>query len=206
MYILLFQIFTCITDNLIPSFAMSPPDVESLRVYLTLPLYHGFANPLNYSCLQSPFSKSVLTLKPEALRVVGMWWSAAPAHYFERLVRIYKSIVFHFVKQPTADKVIDYRDRNYAQLTMCIRVPWKRKHILQSVVWNINLQYALDLLQLLYDLNDSAEIMRVPYETFHLLDLMSFIDIRTDYLKWLVEEATSGVGDSKLSTIPSIYT
>lgn len=99
------QIFTCITDNLIPSFAVSPPDVESLRVYLTLPLYHGFANQINYNCLQSPFCKALLHLKPEARRVVGMWWSVAPARYFERLVRTYKSIVWHFVEQSTADKV-----------------------------------------------------------------------------------------------------
>lgn len=101
----LFQIFTCITDSLLPSFAMSPPDVESLRVYLTLPLYHGFVDPLNYNSLQRPFSRAVLGLKPEARRVVSMWWSKAPAHYFERLVRIYKSVVLHFVKQPTPDKV-----------------------------------------------------------------------------------------------------
>lgn len=161
-------IYTCITDSLIPSFVISPPDVESLRVYLTLPLYHGFANPMNHNYLQRPFCKAVLNLKPEARRIVGLWWSIAPARYFERLVRIYKSIVLHFVKQPTADK----------------SVSWVRYS-------TVTLQSVLDLLRLLYELNTTAEGMRVPYETFHLPELMSFVDVRADYLRWLMEEDIS---------------
>ncbi|XP_011688741.1 PREDICTED: probable E3 ubiquitin-protein ligase HERC4 isoform X3 [Wasmannia auropunctata] len=97
-------IFTCVTDSLIPSFVESPPDVESLRVYLTLPLYHRFANLSNYSSLQTPFCKAVLRLKAEASKVVGTWWMKTPPYYFDRLVRLYKSVVMHFVKQSTADK------------------------------------------------------------------------------------------------------
>lgn len=107
--ILLFQIFTCITDSLMPSFVESPPDVESLRVYLTLPLYHRFANLSNYISLQMPFCKAVLKLKAEACKVVGIWWSAASAYYFERLVRIYKSTVLRIVEQST-DKVTAHRN------------------------------------------------------------------------------------------------
>lgn len=106
-HILLFQIFTSIIESLIPSFIDSPPDVESLRVYLTLPLYHRFANLSNYSSLQIPFCKAVLKLKAEAYKIVSTWWSAhASAYYFERLVRIYKSTVLHIVEQSTVNKVI----------------------------------------------------------------------------------------------------
>ncbi|XP_032669055.1 probable E3 ubiquitin-protein ligase HERC4 isoform X2 [Odontomachus brunneus] len=157
-------IFTCITDSLLPSFAISPPDVESLRVYLTLPLYHGFVDPMNYNSLQYPFSKAMLDLKLEARIIVGKWWSKAPAYYFERLVRIYKYVVLHFVKRPTADK---------------------------SVEWNTAIESALNLLKFLYKENVTKEGMRVPYETFHLPDLMHFIDIRADYLKWLMEDSSS---------------
>ncbi|XP_024882774.1 probable E3 ubiquitin-protein ligase HERC4 isoform X1 [Temnothorax curvispinosus] len=153
-------IFTCVTDSLIPSFVDSPPDVESLRVYLTLPLYHRFANLSNYSSLQTPFCKAVLKLKAEACKVVGIWWSAAPPYYFERLVRMYKSVVLHFVKQSTADKII---------------------------MWTESLQCALQLLALLYKLNVTAGI-RVPYETFHLSELSEYVDINRDYLKWLTED------------------
>ncbi|XP_011882075.1 PREDICTED: probable E3 ubiquitin-protein ligase HERC4 isoform X2 [Vollenhovia emeryi] len=153
-------IFMCITDSLIPSFVDSPPDVESLRVYLTLPLYHRFANLSNYSLLQTPFCKAVLRLKAEAYKVVSMWWSSAPPYYFERLVRIYKSVVLHFVKQSTANK---------------------------NITWSESLQCALELLGLLYKLNVTAGI-RVPYDTFHLPELSEYIDISRDYLKWMTEE------------------
>ncbi|XP_012527820.1 probable E3 ubiquitin-protein ligase HERC4 isoform X2 [Monomorium pharaonis] len=154
-------IFTCVTENLIPSFRDNPPDVESLRVYLTLPLYHRFANLSNYSALQTPFSKAVFNLKPEACRVVGLWWSIAPSYYFERLVRMYKSVVLHFVKQSTADKM---------------------------VMWTESLEYALRLLTLLYKINvTSSRDIRVPYETFHLPELSEYVEIRRDYLKWLTE-------------------
>ncbi|XP_011152046.1 probable E3 ubiquitin-protein ligase HERC4 isoform X1 [Harpegnathos saltator] len=156
-------IFTCITDSLLPSLATSPPDVESLRVYLTLPLYHGFVDPINHNSLQKPFSQAVLTLKPEACKIVNIWWNNAPAHYFERLVRIYKYVVLHFVKQSTADK---------------------------SVPWNPSLKCALELLRLLYKLNFADDAMRVSYETFHLPNLMQFIDIRTEYLRWLMEDSS----------------
>ncbi|XP_011049375.1 PREDICTED: probable E3 ubiquitin-protein ligase HERC4 isoform X2 [Acromyrmex echinatior] len=156
-------IFACVTESLIPSFVDSPPDVESLRVYLTLPLYHRFANLSNYSSLQTPFCKAVLKLKAEACKIVGMWWSSAPPYYFERLVRMYKSVVLHFVKQSTADK---------------------------AIMWTESLQCALQLLGLLYKLNIIAGI-RVPHETFHLSELSEYVDIAHEYCKWLTEEDRS---------------
>ncbi|XP_011257668.1 probable E3 ubiquitin-protein ligase HERC4 isoform X1 [Camponotus floridanus] len=157
-------IFTCVIESLMPSFVDSPPDVESLRVYLTLPLYHRFANLSNYSSLQIPFCKAVLKLKAEAYKVVSIWWSSyASAYYFERLVRIYKSTVLHIVEQSTSNK---------------------------TVSWNENLKAVLELLQLLYRLNIVAGI-RVPYETFHLPELSEHIDINRDYLMWMSEEDRS---------------
>lgn len=78
----------------------SPPDVESLRVYLTLPLYHGFDQPLLCNGLHKPFAKSVLQLKPEALKIVGLWWSQTPKEYFERLIKIYKDVLSNNLQQP----------------------------------------------------------------------------------------------------------
>ncbi|KAG7211831.1 hypothetical protein KM043_011056 [Ampulex compressa] len=154
-------IYTCIGDSLILSLVNSPPDVEALRVYLTLPLYHGFANPLNCVTLHQPFCRAVLSLKAEALKVVSLWWSKAPSHYFERLVRIHKAVVLHFIKQATPDKRIS---------------------------WDITLQYVLDLLRLLNKLNHEAdEGIKVPYTTFYLPELIEYIDIKTDYIKWSTE-------------------
>lgn len=58
-------------ENLLPSLVASPPDIEVLRLYLTLPLYHEFDNPKNYSILHNPFGRTLLNLKAEASKIVG---------------------------------------------------------------------------------------------------------------------------------------
>nr|XP_031849691.1 probable E3 ubiquitin-protein ligase HERC4 isoform X1 [Nomia melanderi] len=160
-------IFTCISDNLIPSFVNSSLRLhcpESLRICLILPLYHGFVNPLNYNLLHKPFCKAVLALKPEILEIVCQWWIKAPSHYFERLVRIHKSVVLHYVKQSTPNK---------------------------GVLWDNTFQLILDLLHLLNKLNNEGEDGNiVPYSTFHLPELVDFVDIRSDYVKWVSEKGS----------------
>ncbi|XP_076666112.1 HECT and RLD domain containing E3 ubiquitin ligase 4 isoform X2 [Andrena cerasifolii] len=158
-------ILSCIVDSLIPAVVSSAPMLycaECLRVYLILPLYHGFANPLNCNSLHKPFCKAVIALKPEVLEVVCRWWIKAPPHYFERLVRVHKSVVLHYVKQSKPNK---------------------------GVVWDSVLQAVLDLLRLLNKLNNEGDEGNiVPYATFHLPELVELIDIRTDYIKWISEK------------------
>ena len=52
---------------------MSPviPDIEVLRVYLILPLYHEFLQPKFFEELHFPFACVLLGLKPEAGKVYG---------------------------------------------------------------------------------------------------------------------------------------
>lgn len=85
--------------DLLKCLVPSPPDVETLRIYVVLPLYHGFADSTNCDILHKPFTKAVLDLKHEAKKIVGLWWRSTPAIYFERLVRIYKAVVQNFLKQ-----------------------------------------------------------------------------------------------------------
>lgn len=106
---LLFQIFTSIIENLLLSFSSSPPDVEVLRVYVTLPLYHEFANLANCKYLQAPFSRAFMSLKDDARQTVSIWWCNTSKYYFERLVRIYKSVMLQFLKESTMNKVITRR-------------------------------------------------------------------------------------------------
>ncbi|XP_068967213.1 probable E3 ubiquitin-protein ligase HERC4 [Bombus flavifrons] len=163
-------IFTCISDSLIPSFVNLPPkiiSVEFLRIYLILPLYHGFVNPLNCNLLHKPFCKAILALHPEVLEIVRNWWLEAPPHYFERLVRVHKSVVLHYVKQSKPNK---------------------------GIVWDVTLQVILDSLYLLNKLNnEDSEGNKVPYSTFHLPELVELIDIRADYIKWISEKESFSV-------------
>lgn len=162
-------IFTCITESLIPSFITSNYNTiktvctESLRMYLILPLYHGFANPLNCTVLHTPFCNAILSLKSEILEIVTSWWVGSPAHYFERLVRIHKSVVLHYAKTRQSEKT-------------------------KAVIWDDTLQVVLDLLHILNKLNNEGVAgKKVPYSTFHLPELIEVIDIRCDYIKWIIE-------------------
>jgi len=104
--ILPFQIFFYITETLIPSLITSPPDVETLRIYITLPLYHNFTNICHYKTLQGAFCKAFISLKEEARHIISLWWSESPTYYFERLVRIYKAVMLEFLKDSVQNKVI----------------------------------------------------------------------------------------------------
>lgn len=75
----------------------SPPDVEALRIYVTLPIYHEFNNPKQYQLLHSPFANALLKLKQQASRVVGLWWSNTLQEYFEHLVYKFKSVVIYII-------------------------------------------------------------------------------------------------------------
>jgi E3 ubiquitin-protein ligase HERC4 len=63
-----------VVQNLLPSLVVSPPDIEVLRLYLTLPLYHEFDNPKNYLILHNPFGHTLLNLKAEASKIVGVYF------------------------------------------------------------------------------------------------------------------------------------
>ncbi|WP_277214014.1 hypothetical protein, partial [Isoptericola croceus] len=78
--------------------AESPPDVETLRLYLSLPLYHEFDNARHSAKIQGPFAAAFLNLKAEAAKIVGNWYHFAPEEYFERLIRIYKSVVIYLLR------------------------------------------------------------------------------------------------------------
>jgi E3 ubiquitin-protein ligase HERC4 len=63
-----------VVENLLPSLVTSPPDVETLRLYLILPFYHEFDNPRKYSVLHNPFGHTFLNLKTEAGKIVGEYF------------------------------------------------------------------------------------------------------------------------------------
>jgi len=51
--------------------SLPAPDVESLRFYLTLPMYHEFKNSKNATILQVPYAEALLYLKNTDLRTIG---------------------------------------------------------------------------------------------------------------------------------------
>ena len=60
-----------ITENLIPSLNEKVPDVEALRIYLTLPWCHLFDEPDAYETVICPFGKSVIKLAEAPSKILG---------------------------------------------------------------------------------------------------------------------------------------
>lgn len=65
------QIAASLEKNLLPRLSNSPPDIESLRLYLTLPECPLFCDRNNYVTIAIPFAKSIISLKEAALKVLG---------------------------------------------------------------------------------------------------------------------------------------
>lgn len=65
------QIAASLEKNLLPRLSSSPPDIESLRLYLTLPECPLFSDQNNYVTITIPFAKSIISLKDAALKVLG---------------------------------------------------------------------------------------------------------------------------------------
>ncbi|CAG9857321.1 unnamed protein product [Phyllotreta striolata] len=158
-------IWNCVVDDLLPHLSRSPPDVEALRIYLTLPLYHEFNNPKQYARLQKPFASAVLNLKKPASKVVSGWWSSTSCDYFERLVNVFKSVASYIL-----------RNQNIPQGRIAF--------------YDASLVAMLDLLAFLNKINHSVEGLKVPYDTFHMNDLSDYLDVRLDYVYWLSDHGT----------------
>ena len=72
--VLFFQILSSLERYLLPSLRDQPPDVEALRIYLSLPLCKAFESPENFATLQGPFAKAVISLQPLPQKVLGEKW------------------------------------------------------------------------------------------------------------------------------------
>ncbi|CAH2001547.1 unnamed protein product [Acanthoscelides obtectus] len=170
-------IWNCITEDIIPHLSPSPPDVESLRIYLTIPLYHEFNNAKQHLKLHKPFARAALNLQRAASKVLANWWSLTNRSYFERLVNNFKIVCSYIL--------------------MNQKVPEGK-----TVFYDSSLVAMLDLLAFLNKINHSVDGLKVPYDTFHLNDLSDYLDIRVDYVYWLSDQ---GSGKLFLCNYPFLF-
>lgn len=71
--------------------------METLRIYLILPLYHEFVNSKNYEKLHTPFGNAISRLNEIPKKIVGKWWSQTTLEWFEHLVSNYKDVVSYII-------------------------------------------------------------------------------------------------------------
>uniref|UniRef100_A0A8B9L3R6 HECT and RLD domain containing E3 ubiquitin protein ligase 4 n=1 Tax=Astyanax mexicanus TaxID=7994 RepID=A0A8B9L3R6_ASTMX len=154
------------SSNLIPNLSSSPPDIEALRLYLTLPQCPLFSNPNTYITLAIPFAKAVTSLKPAALKVLGNWWSRIEPAVFQGMVELYKDVVVYLLRMQKVGIPPSEHRLFTCFLSTCLRF----LEILHSV--------SIIMHTLLYLLNTG----------FYIHELEELVDIRQEYVSWLQQQ------------------
>ncbi|CAB1343389.1 unnamed protein product, partial [Coregonus sp. 'balchen'] len=169
------QIAASLEKNLIPRLSSSPPDIEALRLYLTLPECPLFSDQNTYVTLAIPFAKALISLKEAPLKVLGNWWAQFEAPVFQRLVELYKAVVVYLLRMHT------------------VGVPHSEQR-----VFTCFLDTTLKLLEILHAVNERAGHI-IQYDKFYIKELDDLIDIRNDYLTWIKQQMYSMTHDSAVT-------
>ncbi|KPP76569.1 putative E3 ubiquitin-protein ligase HERC4, partial [Scleropages formosus] len=155
--------------NLIPNLTSSPPDIEALRLYLTLPECPLFNNPNSFVTLAIPFGKAVVSLKEAPLKVLENWWSRLEPPVFQRLVELYKDVVVSLLRMHK------------------VGIPLSEQRIFTSF-----LHVSLKFLEILHTVNEKAGQI-IQYDKFYIHELDDLIDIKNDYINWIQQQMFSMV-------------
>ena len=75
---------------LVPKLYVSPPDTETLRIFIILPLFSLFDDPKFFSELHSPVSRNRISLTKPAWNVIEKWISLQTAEYLRPYVNNFK--------------------------------------------------------------------------------------------------------------------
>ncbi|XP_016102498.1 probable E3 ubiquitin-protein ligase HERC4 [Sinocyclocheilus grahami] len=161
--------------HLLPRLSSSPPDIEALRLYLTLPECPLLSNPNNYTTLTIPFAKAIVNLKDAPIKVLGNWWSKFEPAVFQRLVELYKEVVVYLLRMQK------------------LGIPLSDQRIFTCF-----LHTSLKFLEILHSVNEHAGQI-IQYDKFYIHELDELIDIRNDYVTWFQQQMFSVVMDSQVT-------
>ncbi|XP_068113476.1 probable E3 ubiquitin-protein ligase HERC4 isoform X2 [Hyperolius riggenbachi] len=168
------QVAASLEKNLIPKLPASPPDIEALRLYLTLPECPLITDANNFFSLAIPFGCAIVRLEKAPLKVLENWWSELEPPGFMRVVQVFKDVVLH--------------------LLQLMKIPMSDRRLFDSF-----LNTALKVLENLHRVNEKAGQI-IPYDKFYIQEIQDFIDIRNDYVSWIQQRAL-GVGPDGSLTI-----
>ncbi|XP_054687033.1 probable E3 ubiquitin-protein ligase HERC4 isoform X3 [Grus americana] len=174
------QVAASLEKNLIPKLTSSLPDVEALRLYLTLPECPLMSDANNFTTLAIPFGTAILNLEKAPLKVLENWWSVLEPPLFLKIVELYKDVVVHLLK-------------------LCkIGIPASERRILTNFLLT-----AFRVLEILHRVNERGQV--IQYDRFYIHEIQDLIDIRNDYVNW-VQQQVFGMdvnhGLTELTDIP----
>ncbi|XP_010081466.1 PREDICTED: probable E3 ubiquitin-protein ligase HERC4 isoform X1 [Pterocles gutturalis] len=174
------QVAASLEKNLIPKLTSSLPDVEALRLYLTLPECPLMSDANNFTTLAIPFGAAILSLEKAPLKVLENWWSVLEPPLFLKIVELYKDVVVYLLK-------------------LCkIVLPASERRILTNF-----LHTAFRVLEILHRVNERGQV--IQYDRFYIHEIQDLMDIRNDYVNW-VQQQVFGMdvnhGLTELTDIP----
>ncbi|EDX08786.1 probable E3 ubiquitin-protein ligase HERC4 isoform X2 [Drosophila simulans] len=158
-----------ISKELIGSLVCSPADVESMRLYLLLPLYHEFVNSKHYKSLQVPFANAIFKLAENPRKVLSKWLAQTPTEYFEHLVQNFLHVVVHIISFKMGLAAASPRAERRQQL----------------LPYNTELEVILTLMKTLCQINNERDD-RLNYQIFYWPDLSDYADVQHEYIKWIM--------------------
>ncbi|TRY65653.1 hypothetical protein DNTS_009883 [Danionella cerebrum] len=161
--------------GLLPRLSTSPPDIEALRLYLTLAECPILTDPNNFTTLTITFAKAIITLKDAPRRVLENWWSRSDPVVFQRLVELYKGVCVSLLRMQK------------------MGISPSEQSILSCL-----LHTSLRLLEMLHTVNERAGQI-IQYDRFYIHELDELIDIRNDYVTWLQQQIFSLPMDSQVT-------
>lgn len=109
----------------------------------------------------------MLNLTKISKNILKSWWAEQSIDYFERLVGIHKEVVLHILTFKFAKNNSNSPD---------VELP--------SVTYEPNLEAALKMLEMLYDINMNQRTQRLSYETFYLPDIADMVNLQNDFYRW----------------------
>ncbi|XP_054371581.1 probable E3 ubiquitin-protein ligase HERC4 isoform X2 [Molothrus ater] len=176
------QVAASLEKNLIPKLTSSLPDVEALRLYLTLPECPLMSDENNFTTLAIPFGAAILNLEKAPLKVLENWWSVLEPPLFLKIVELYKDVVVHLLK-------------------VCkMGLPPSDRRILTNF-----LHTAFRVLEILHRVNERGQV--IQYDRFYIHEIQDLIDIRNDYANWFQQQVLGmdvNHGLTELTEIPVI--
>ncbi|NXJ08000.1 HERC4 ligase, partial [Odontophorus gujanensis] len=158
------QVAASLEKNLIPKLSSSLPDVEALRLYLTLPECPLMSDANNFTTLAIPFGTAILKLEKAPLKVLENWWSVLEPPLFLKIVELYKDVVVHLLKL--------YK----------IGIPPSERRIFTNF-----LHTAFRVLEILHRVCLHPTTL-LFYDRFYIHEIQDLIDIRNDYVNWVQQQ------------------
>ncbi|KAK3591313.1 hypothetical protein CHS0354_028420 [Potamilus streckersoni] len=172
------KVVQSLENCLLPSLPNSPPDVETLRLYLILPELHLFEEPKRFSTLIVPFGKAILDLDKPASKILAgkcldqkwpilQFTKQCPKILIEKCWDnkrknsiVYKETVVYILQLPDPQNMKE------------LEVRYRALHVLLEVLKRLN------------NVNELKGQI-IPYHKFYISLLKDKVNIKGDYIMWI---------------------